>query len=77
MSVIIKLRIQSSKGNDMKNILKTLILLAFAFSLPNQAAAQIKNVTRRTDAYDTITVTGFLNYPPVGYTQKPSRHPIT
>lgn len=60
----------------MKNILKTLILLAFAFSLPNQAAAQIKNVTRRTDAYDTITVTGFLNYPPVGYTEKTSRNDI-
>ena len=54
----------------MKNILRILLTLAIAFGISNPAAAQIKNVTLKTDAYDTISVIGFTNYPPVGYFEK-------
>ena len=54
----------------MKNILRILLTFAIAFGISNPAAAQIKNVTRKTDAYDTISVIGFTNYPPVGYFEK-------
>lgn len=54
----------------MKNILRILLTLAIVFGISNPAAAQIKNVTLKTDAYDTISVIGFTNYPPVGYFEK-------
>ena len=54
----------------MKNILRILLTFAIAFGISNPAAAQIKNVTLKTDAYDTISVIGFTNYPPVGYFEK-------
>lgn len=54
----------------MKRLLNILLTLSIALSFSGSADAQIKNVTRRTDAFDTISVVGFADYPPVGYIEQ-------
>lgn len=54
----------------MKKYVLSFLIVVTALLLNVQAQAQMKNVTNDTDNSDTISVTGYMNYPPLGYIEK-------
>lgn len=51
----------------MQKLIKIMGLIVYSFLTCGNVSAQVKNVTHKTDSYETITVVGFMDYPPVGY----------